>query len=177
MGGLLVIYNLGGIFNSEWQESYGFLQTMPVTDKEIVQSKFLISLMVVCFYWIWTLLILVFGGLSSIQFAFSASLLNCYGILALLMSGSFHFGIYRWGRRPMAVILWVTIGCVFTFTLILNYATRGLSESSYAHNPIFAFVIGIPWYAWCIVIIITLLIYRSLMNVAVQAKITSNEMI
>jgi hypothetical protein len=145
---------------------------LPVTDREIVASRFLLSLVDVAVCWL-----VVFLGLALLESGpgevyLHIAYITLWSFLALIIIGLWHFGVFGLGFGRVAPVLSVLLLFVFLpLSLILDQEfefsqTRGFPPLVYS-------LAQIHWIAWLIVACLLLGVYYGFMRLATRIKSTS----
>jgi hypothetical protein len=170
MAMLIPIWISSSVLFSEWHESYAFLRTLPVRDRDIVHAKFLLTLLAVSVYCALMVLIAVKFGTGTAHLRPNLSLVLLGAITALVAAAVWYMGIWLFGTTVMTVII-VTTGVVsILFTVVLRFGS-GANE----WHPVYNFLVvralsDAPWYVSCVVALAGLAAFYGLMQLAFRVK-------
>lgn len=173
MGGMwLVLVLLGGAINGEMIEEkmkgYAFLRTLPIKDRDIVMSKFLMAGLTACVFVVHINILLGFLSGPSHLFALGRILIPLFAGIALLAVALLYALVFRIGYSRFIKIAW---GAFFVIILspilILEFV---LIKINLDYGQIINSVITLPWLVWLSAGLAFLAVYIGLMSLAVKAK-------
>ncbi len=156
---------------SERQESYAFLRTLPVTDRQIVRTKFGLALGFAVIYWLILSLFIRGAWGSTPEYSGYMALVNLTCAVSLVLAGGWYIFSWRFGPSVLTagVMAFVVIGILATWVVDVRrmvgiggigaLAPRWLAEG--------------PWIYQVFLFAIALAAYYGLMQVAVHVKKTS----
>lgn len=156
---------------SERQESYAFLRTLPVTDREIVRTKFGLALAFALLYWLFLALLIRRAWGSTPEYAGYMALASLTCAIAIILSAAWYIFSWRFGLPALTVGVIVFLVIVIITTMAANIermtrtggigilAPRWLAEG--------------PWFYHILLLAAALAAYYGLMQVAVRAKVKS----
>ena len=153
---------------SERQESYAFLRTLPVTDRQIVRTKFGLALGFGVIYWLILSLFIRGAWGSTPEYSGYMALVNLTCAVSLVLSGGWYIFSWRFGPSVLTAVVmaFVVIGILATWVVDVRrlvgiggigvLAPRWLAEG--------------PWIYQIVLFAIALAAYYGLMRVAVHVK-------
>jgi glucan phosphoethanolaminetransferase (alkaline phosphatase superfamily) len=154
---------------SERQESYAFLRTLPVTDREIVRTKFSLALGSALLYWLFLALLIRRAWGSTPEYAGYMALASLTCAIAIILSAAWYIFSWRFGIPALTV-------CVIVFLVIVIITTMAANIERMIHTG----GIGIlaprwlaegPWFYHILLLAAALAAYYGLMQVAVRVKV------
>jgi hypothetical protein len=153
---------------SERQESYAFLRVLPVTDRQIVRTKFGLALGFAFLYWI---ILFLFNrltwGSDPVHYYYAALANLCCAVSLVLVAGWYLFS-WRFGPSALNVAVVVFTLVVIFGTFIVNIRrmvrTRGIGVLA----P--RWLAEGPWFYHILLLVATLAAYYGLMRLAVRVK-------
>ncbi len=153
---------------SERQESYAFLRTLPVTDRQIVRTKFGLALGFAVIYWL-ILSLFIRGAWGSTQeYAGYMALasLTCAG--SLVLAGCWHIFSWRFGPSALTVgvMAFVVIGVLATWAVDV----RRMVGRGGVGTVVPSWLAEGPWIYQVILFVVALAAYYGLMRLAVRVK-------
>jgi hypothetical protein len=156
---------------SERQESYAFLRTLPLTDRQIVRTKFGLALGFAVVYWL-ILSLLVRGAWGSTpEYAGYMALVSLTCAIAMILAAGWYIFSWRFGPSALTVGVMALVVIVILATWIADVrrlvriggigtlAPRWLAEGPWIYQPI--------------MFAVALAAYYGLMRLAVRVKIKS----
>lgn len=173
MGGLwLVLALVGGAINGEMIEEkmkgYAFLRTLPIKDRDIVISKFLMAGLTACAFVVHINILLGILSGPSHLFALGRILIPLFAGIALLAVALLYVLAFRIGFSRFIKIAW---GAFFVIILspilILEFV---LLKINLDYGQIINSIITLPWLVWLSAGLAFLAVYIGLMSLAVKAK-------
>jgi len=156
---------------SERMESYAFLRTLPVTDRQVVRTKFGLALGFAFIYWLILSLLIRWAWGSAPEYSDYMALANLTcSISLLLMAGWFIFS-WRFGKSALTVgvIAFLVINIVATMIADIERMLRSGGSGILAPR----WLAEGPWIYQAAMFVIALAAYFGLMRVAVRVKIKS----
>ncbi len=172
-GILVVLLVFASTFTNEQYEEknkgYAFLDTLPVTAREIVEAKFALVLLAVglCVGLLVILFSLSASALETIAIAQSYVLFM--GVVCLILAGVNYIGIFALGYTKYLIIVgsgWLALGFV---PVIIMKTYQGRMDI--LKETVLNFYTGIDW---LVVIPLTLVVYFVLMLVAAKVRYLKN---
>ena len=168
-GILVFVIAFGSTFTNEQYEEknkgYMFLDTLPVSAREIAEAKFALVLLTVGLC-VGLLLILIFLSSSPLE---SAEMARSYvlftGVVSLILAGVNYIGIFTLGFTKYLVLVgvgWVTLSLT-PMIILRTYEGR----MDVLRETVLNFFAGIDW---LVVVPSALVVYFLLMLVAVKAR-------
>jgi len=153
---------------SERQESYAFLRTLPVTDRQVVQTKFGLTLGFTFIYWLIVSLFIRWAWGSTPEYAGYMALtsLTCAG--SLVLSGGWYIFSWRFGPSALTagVMAFVVLGILTTWIVNVKRMIRSVGIGTIAPG----WLAGGPWVYHVLLFLVALAAYYGLMQVAVRVK-------
>jgi hypothetical protein len=153
---------------SEKTESYAFLRILPVTDREIVRTKFCLVLGFAMVYWIVLNLFFRLAWGSAPVVSSMQALANLTCAVSLLLAGGWYIFSWRFGASALTVGVMAFIAIVLLGTII-GVFERGIRSP----NPGVLFSRQLaegPWIYQVVMIAAALAAYYGLMRLAVRVK-------
>jgi len=156
---------------SERQESYAFLRTLPVTDRQIVRTKFGLALGFIFVYWIFLALLIgrAWGERPEYTPYMALASLTC-SISIVLVAGlyllSWRFGVFALTVVVITVLVIAIVGTMAANMehMIKNHGIGILAPRWLAEGP---------WIYQVLLFAAALAAYAGLMRVAVRVKVRS----
>jgi len=173
MAAFMPLWLSSSVLWSERNESYAFLRTLPVTDREIVRIKFGIILAATVVYWLLMscLAFLLRGGTESFAALLTFITLICG--FSLLLAAGWQVGVWRFGQSVMTGIMLVFMGLNFVAAIVfLNSLKRGLASGPSGFTAIH-WIASAPWQIQGLLCALVLAAFFSLMEAAVRVKTSS----
>jgi hypothetical protein len=156
---------------SERQESYAFLRTLPVTDREVVRTKFSLALGFALIYWLILSLLIRWAWGSTPEYAGYMALVSLTCAIAMILAAGWYIFSWRFGPSALTVGVMALVVIVILATWIADVrrlvriggigtlAPRWLAEGPWIYQPI--------------MFAVALAAYYGLMRLAVRVKIKS----
>lgn len=169
-GGYVFMLVMSAVLINEMHEDkchgYAFLQILPLTAREIVMSKFLMSFLLTAFLVIFNAGMFSFfpGGLDVL--AFSRIYILCCGILGLCFVGVSYIGIYGFGFTTL-IKTGIPVSILMALGVPILIIELFLPRMNINPLPFPAFVLSINW---GIVVVCAVAVYACLMMVAIRVK-------
>lgn len=156
---------------SERQESYAFLRSLPVTDREIVRTKFGLALGFAVIYWLILSLFIRGAWGSTPEYAGYMALASLTCAIAIILAAGWY--IFSWRFGPSAL----TVG-VMAFVIIVILATwiadvRRMVRTGGIGILAPRWLAEDPWIYQAGVFVIALAAFYGLLRLAVRVKIKS----
>ena len=153
---------------SERMESYAFLRTLPVTDREIVRAKFGLALGFAFIYWLFLSLLIRWAWGSTTEYAGYMALANLTCAIAIILAAAWYMFSWRFGIPALTggVILFLVI--VIVATMIANIERMVRSGGIGILAP--RWLAGGPWTYQALMFAVALAAYFGLMRLAVRVK-------
>jgi len=168
-GILVFILVFGSTFTNEQYEEknkgYMFLDTLPVTAREIVEAKFALVLLAVGFCVGFLVILISLSGSAPETIATARSYVLFMGVVCLILAGVNYIGIFALGFTKYLLIVgvgWLTLSLV---PMIIMKTYQG--RMNVLKESVFNFLNGIEWLA---VIPLILVVYFMLMLVAAKVR-------
>ena len=154
--------------NEQYEEKnkgYTFLDTLPVTAREIVEAKYALVLLAVGFCVGFLVILISLSGSAPETINIARSYVLFMGVVCLIMAGVNYIGIFALGFTKFLVIVgvgWLSLGFV---PMIIMKTYQG--RMNVLKESVFNFLNGIEWLA---VIPLILVVYFMLMLVAAKVR-------
>ena len=177
--GQMMIYGIGaGLLNSEQLEEkcqgYKFLRILPISDREIIVSKFAVllitTIILVCFNCISYFLI----EENSDLFTFGRTFLLFCGNLSLIIGSFLYIFIFRFGAAKFIKIGWIIMVSVMIVPILVIEIV--LPEINIDFQGILQTMAGLHWLLWILVTLLVITAYYVLMGLAVKARLAKDHM-
>ena len=105
MAMLVPVWVSSTVLWSEREESYGFLRTLPITDRDIVRIKFTLAALVVLVYFLLTAMATAQFCRGTPHLAYDMALAEIGAVVPLIAAACWSIGIWRFGMGSIIVIL------------------------------------------------------------------------
>ena len=153
---------------SERQESYPFLRTLPVTDREIVREKFGLALMAAFVYWLILSILAWWAWGSQWEYPAYMALVNLACAVSLPLVACWYILYWRFGMTALTVgvIAFIVLDIIMVF--VLNVDRRNWVGAP--GIPAARWLAEGPWYLQFYLILMAVAAYYGLMKVAVLVK-------
>ena len=154
--------------NEQYEEKnkgYTFLDTLPVTAREIVEAKYALVLLAVGFCVGFLVILISLSGSAPETINIARSYVLFMGVVCLIMAGVNYIGIFALGFTKFLVIVgvgWLSLGFV---PMIIMKTYQG--RMNVLKESVFNFLNGIEWLT---VIPLILVVYFMLMLVAAKVR-------
>lgn len=172
-GVLVFLLVFGATFTNEQYEEknkgYAFLDTLPVTAREIVEAKFALVLLSVGFCVGFLVILISLSGIIPESTIIARSYVLFMGMIGLILAGVNYIGIFALGFTKYLVIVgvgWVSLGLV---PMIIMKTYEGRMDV--LRETVLDFFSGLDW---LVVIPLGLLVYFVLMLVAAKVRHLKN---
>lgn len=167
---LLPVWMSSSVLWSEREESYGFLRTLPVTDGEIVRSKFTLAALAVGVYWLILLVISVRVAELTNEFFPSLTLIHVCCGFSLVIAACCYLGIWRWGIGIMTPVILGFMFLNIVLALWVNFGRRIGDLSRAPGMSVVRYLSEAPWYLSLLFLILAVLAYYVLMQLGIRIK-------
>jgi len=174
--GQMMIYGIGAsLLNSEQLEEkcqgYKFLRILPLSDREIIVSKFAVLM-------ITTIILVFFNCISyllikenSDLFTYGRTFLLFCGNLSLIIGAFLYIFIFRFGAVKFIKIGWIIMVSVMIVPIL--FVEIILPEINIDFPGILKAMAGIQWIFWVLISLSVVAVYYGLLlGIAVKAKLT-----
>jgi hypothetical protein len=153
---------------SERQESYAFLRTLPVTDRQIVRTKFGLALGFAVVYWLILSLFIRAAWSSTPEYAGYMALASLTCSVSLILAGGWYILSWRFGRSALfaSVMAFMMIGILATWIVDVKRMVRAGGIGAIGPRRLAE---G-PWIYQALLFAIALAVYYGLMKLAVRVK-------
>ena len=156
---------------SERQESYAFLRILPVTDRQIVRTKFGLALGFTAVYWLVVSLFIRAAWGSTPEFVGYMALTSLACAAALVLAGGWLIVSWRFGQSALAgaVMAFVVIGILSTW--LVDVKRRVRAGGIWEITP--GWLAEVPWFYHVLLFAAALAAFYGLMRLAVRVKTRS----
>jgi len=173
--GQMMIYGIGaGLLNSEQLEEkcqgYKFLRILPINDRDIVASKFVVLFFTTILLVGFNCTIYFFIGGNPNLFTLGRIFLLFCGNLSLIIGAFLHIFIFRLGAAKFIKIGWIIMVSVMILPLL--FIEIALPKIDINFQGILQSMAGLHWMLWVMITLSVITIYFGLMVLAVKAKRT-----
>ena len=170
---LAPLWLTSAVLNLEREEAYGFLRTLPVTDRRIVRIKLGAALAATLLYWLLTttLAVSAWGGSEQLPLFLTLGSLAC--AFGLVLVAVWYAAIYLWGISVMTPVLVGYMILNFLVSLVMALTYRGWGHRQDLRFPVIGLVAGAPWYLHAVLYALVLLAFWGLMRLAGHVKASS----
>jgi hypothetical protein len=156
---------------SERMESYAFLRTLPVTDRQVVRTKFGLALAAAFVYWlILSLLVLSVWG-STWEYPAYMALVNLTCAISLPLVACWYIFHWRFGVSALTVSVVAFMVIDLASAFIVNVDRRNWVGAP--GIPVACWLAERPWYLQLYLFLLAFAAYYGLMEVAVRVKAKS----
>jgi hypothetical protein len=156
---------------SEKQESYALLRMLPVTDREIVHTKFGLALAAAFVYWLILSLFVWWAWGSTWEYSAYMALVNLTCAFSLPLVACWYIFSWRFGVSALTVGVLAFLVLDMIATFIIN-VDRGNWVGA-PGIPIVRWLAEVPWYLQLFLFLMAFAAYYGLMEVAVRVKAKS----
>jgi hypothetical protein len=155
----------------EKSHGYDFLRTLPVKDREIVLSKFLIVLLTTIFLVIFNYSLYLFTPGSAHMYAIGRVVVFLSGIYALLLAAVSYIIIFRFGHSAFAKFVWAAmifsmIGPILIFESVILKMRTDLTVITEKLAQLY-------WLFWIVIPLSGLALFHYLYRLAARVKMSS----
>ena len=163
---------LGAITMTEQYEfknnGYKFLDTLPLTAREIVRGKFLLALVNLAFC-VGIFIIQVLLISTDVDYRMKGvTYILALAAFTLIASGLVYSGVFRWGIGTMLKWVWIGLITFLVTPIMLDIISGG---KILLMLDAFAAILALPWYVWLLCLAGALAAYNFLMNAAVRTML------
>jgi len=153
---------------SERQESYAFLRTLPVTDRQIVRSKFGLALGFAAIYWLVLSLFIRGAWGSTPEYPGYMALASLACAVSLVLAGGWYIFSWRFGRSALfaGVMAFMMIGILATWIVDVKRMVRAGGIGAIGPR----WLAEGPWIFQVLLFGAALAAYYGLMRAAVRVK-------
>jgi hypothetical protein len=153
----------------EKQNGYYFLRILPIKDREVVQSKFLIVLITTIFLLAFNYILYLFIPGSIQMYAIGRVVVLLSAIYALILTGISYVIIFRFGHAPFVKFVWVVmiismVGPIFIYENVVLKASTDLATIAEKLSQLF-------WLFWIVIPLCGLAVFYFLFQTATKAKL------
>lgn len=153
---------------SERQESYAFLRALPVTDRQIVRTKFGLALGSTFLYWLWLAILIRRAWGSTPEYAGYMALASLTCAIAIILVAGWYIFAWRFGLPALtaAVIALLVIVIIITMTANIERMARTGGIGILAPR----WLAEGPWIYQAALAAVALTAYYGLMRLAIRVK-------
>ena len=168
----MIVITLGCISVMEQVEfkndGYSFMKTLPLPDKEVIRSKFLLVFLAVTGLVAYSLFLYLLKSSPGPNLAFSRIILLFCGSAALVVSGLMFYIIFRFGYPVFMKISWILIVGLFVVPILLVELVFLKMEINWEGT--IRSVIKLPWMVWLALPVLSVGLFAGLERAALRAK-------
>jgi hypothetical protein len=168
------VWLLSAMMASESDERYAFLRTLPVPDRTVVRTKFVLILSSAAFQWTlmtWAALGRMDDSVAEPSTLVYLTLVCLFGLIAV---AGYQIGIWRLGFTSMKPVLLVTIIAGIALIIVHLASLKKVDDwPALSQFGVVEWLGGAPWISSAVLIAVALLAYRALMRVGVRVKAAS----
>jgi hypothetical protein len=170
MAMLVPVWVSSTVLWSEREESYGFLRTLPVTDREIVHTKFTMAgLAVLIYFLLMTMATVQFCGGSPLL-AYNMALVEIGTVLSLIAAACWFIGMWLFGVGVMIVVVLIFMFLGVAGAILFRFG-NGSGPWCAAHELFFVELLAeAPWYVDGLFLLMGLFGYYGLSRLAIKVK-------
>lgn len=167
---LLVMLVYGTVMHVEKHEeknrAYEFLNTLPVTDLEIVGAKYLLLFLLDVAGIVYVYILVRTRGAVATDAAFAGRILVIAGSVSLVLGGLFYWGIFRLGYAKLKTAIVI----VYMILLVAPQLTVIVSLEAMGEAPLQKLIEGIADLRIAAVVVPAMVVYCAFFAGAVRAK-------
>lgn len=173
MAAFMPLWLSSSVLWSERNESYAFLRTLPVTDMEIVRTKFGIIVAATCVYWLLMsgLAFLVRGGTES--FAALLTFITVICAFSLLVAAVCQIGVWHFGQSIMTVPILAFMGLSFVGAIVFVESLKRGSVPGPSGFAAFRWIANGSWEIQGLLCALVLAAFFGLMEAGIRTKASS----
>lgn len=169
------VWLISSVVWSEREESYAFLRVLPITDRSIVRTKFMLILSITVVYWLLMEGVTlarqgsgVAGGPSTLTFI----TLAC--VYALLLGACFQVGYWRFGASVVTPVGVVYMGLNLALAIIHTASFRFEPDGPVlAQSAPIRWLSDSLWLSHLVLFALALLVFHGLMRIGFRIKTSS----
>jgi len=170
----LPVWLISGMAASEHDERYAFLRMLPVPDRTVARTKFILVLSFAAVAWaLMTGVALVRMG-DGLAGSPTLVYLTLVCVSAILIGACYQIGIWRYGLSIMFPVIGVSVAAGLALAIIhvanLKYADEWPALSRLG---VVEWLGGAPWISSAVLIALALLAFRALLHLGVRVKAAS----
>ena len=175
-GQILILIILSSIASNEQQEEkskgYAFLSILPVTDRDIVASKFACVLLTVSFIVAYNNFLFTLFPDPAYLASFGRIFVLLSGLACLILAGLMYIIIYLWGHRFIKIV-WIT--ALANVILPILFVELVLLKRNIDLRNLFNAITKVSRAVWILLALISVVLFLLLLQAAVQAKARQRE--
>lgn len=168
------VWLLSAMMASESDERYAFLRTLPVPDRTVVRTKFVLILSSAAFQWTlmtWAALARMDDSVAEPSTLVYLTLVCLFGMIS---AAGYQIGIWRLGFASMKPVLLVTIIAGIALIIVHLASLKRVDDwPALSQFGAVEWLGGAPWISSAVLIAVALLAFRALMRVGVRVKAAS----
>jgi hypothetical protein len=172
LGQMLMYCVLVSVLISEKAEEknngYHFMSHLPIKDRDIVASKFVVILTTTALLCAYSFALVSFMDADANLFPFGRVLLLFCGNLSLVLGACFYILVFRWGYSTfMKISVIAVIALMVGPFLFLEFV---LARQNIDNGSFLQYINDLPWLVWLCTTAITLALFWGLFKTALRAK-------
>lgn len=168
------VWLLSAMMASESDERYAFLRTLPVPDRTVVRTKFVLILSSAAFQWTlmtWAALGRMDDSVAEPSTLVYLTLVCLFGLIAV---AGYQIGIWRLGFTSMKPVLLVTIIAGIALIIVHLASLKRVDDwPALSQLGVVEWLGRAPWSSNAVLIAVALIAYRALMRIGVRVKAAS----
>lgn len=150
---------------------YDFLRILPIKDREIVQSKFLIVLLTTVFLFVFNYILYLFIPGSAYMYAIGAVVVLFAAIYALVLAGVSYIIIFRFGHAAFVKFVWVAmvismVAPIIIFEFVILKMDTDLATITEKLSQLY-------WLIWIVIPVCGTVLFYFLFQLAIKAKVAA----
>jgi hypothetical protein len=165
------VWLLSAMMASESDERYAFLRTLPVPDRAVVRTKFVLILSSAALQWTlmtWAALARMDDSVAEPSTLVYLTLVCLFGLISV---AGFQIGIWRLGFTAMKPVLIVAIVAGIALVVVHLASLKNLDDwPALSQLGVVGWLGGAPWISNAMLIAVALLAFRVLMRFGVRVK-------
>ncbi len=147
---------------------YDFLRTLPIKDREIVQSKFLTVLLTTVFLVVFNYILYLFIPGSAYMYAIGAVVVLFAAIYALVLAGVSYIIIFRFGHAAFVKFIWAAmiismVAPIIIFEFVILKMDTDLATVTEKLSQLY-------WLIWIVIPVCGIVLFYFLFQLATKAK-------
>lgn len=168
------VWLAGALLASEQDERYGFLRTLPVSDRSVARRKFLLISVAAAVEWL--LMVLVASARTADGAATSSTFVFVTLVCAagMLVTGGLQIAVWRFSLPAVRPVVIVAIAVSLVLLIGHTFALKRV-DAWFAFSELrpVAWLGGAPWLSSTALVVLTLAAYTGLMRLGVRVKASS----
>lgn len=170
----LPVWLISGMLASEHDERYGFLRTLPVTDRAVVRTKFTLILSFVGVAWLSMTAVALLRTGDGVATPSTRVYVTLVCASALLVGALYQIAIWRFGIPAMLPVIGASVaaGLVLAVLHVANLKYRD-EWPALSQVALVEWLGGAPWISSAVIVALALWAYYALMRLGVRVKAAS----